>query len=88
MLPAQIIVTELGDETFIIAALMAMRHPKIIVYAGAMSALSVMTVSSRCFVIYGILRAAEPRFSPAMGLNSFRNLAPTSSFFLVCSHHR
>ena len=42
---AQILVTELGDETFIIAAIMAMRHPRLTVYAGAMSALGLMTVS-------------------------------------------
>lgn len=40
----QILVTELGDETFIIAAIMAMRHPRLVVYAGAMSALGFMTV--------------------------------------------
>ena len=36
--------TELGDETFIIAAIMAMRHPRLVVYVGAMSALVSMTV--------------------------------------------
>ena len=36
--------TEVGDETFIIAAIMAMRHPRIVVYAGAMTALIFMTV--------------------------------------------
>jgi putative Ca2+/H+ antiporter (TMEM165/GDT1 family) len=41
---AQILVTELGDETFIIAAIMAMRHPRLVIYAGAMSALGLMTV--------------------------------------------
>lgn len=40
----QILVTELGDETFIIAAIMAMRHPRMVVYIGAMSALISMTV--------------------------------------------
>lgn len=40
----QILVTELGDETFIIAAIMAMRHPRLVVYIGAMSALLSMTV--------------------------------------------
>ncbi|WZZ41636.1 hypothetical protein YC2023_037895 [Brassica napus] len=34
----------IGDETFIIAALMAMRHPKATVLSGALSALFVMTV--------------------------------------------
>jgi Ca2+/H+ antiporter, TMEM165/GDT1 family len=40
----QILVTELGDETFIIAAIMAMRHSRLVVYAGAMGALGFMTV--------------------------------------------
>ncbi len=43
----QILVTELGDETFIIAAIMAMRHSRLTVHAGAMSALALMTVSHR-----------------------------------------
>ena len=47
---AQILVTELGDETFIIAAIMAMRHGRAIVYAGAMSALSFMTVLLACIL--------------------------------------
>jgi len=41
-----ILVSELGDETFIIAAIMAMRHPRAIVFAGAICALAVMTVLS------------------------------------------
>jgi len=41
-----IVVSEIGDETFIIAALMAMRHPKSTVLSGALSALVVMTVLS------------------------------------------
>jgi len=41
-----ILATELGDETFIIAAVMAMRHPKFTVLAGALSALYFMTVLS------------------------------------------
>ena len=39
-----ILVTEVGDETFIIAAIMAMRHPRRVVYLGAMTALISMTV--------------------------------------------
>merc|ERR1719436_1113103 len=38
--------TELGDETFIIAAVMAMRHPKFVVLGGALAALYFMTVLS------------------------------------------
>lgn len=41
-----IIVSELGDKTFFIAAIMAMRHPRITVFAGAISALALMTVLS------------------------------------------
>ncbi|KAF0898196.1 hypothetical protein E2562_001839 [Oryza meyeriana var. granulata] len=43
---SMIIVSEIGDETFIIAALMAMRHPKSTVLSGALSALVVMTILS------------------------------------------
>ena len=42
----QILATELGDETFIIAAIMSMQHPRLVVYAGAMTALTFMTVST------------------------------------------
>lgn len=41
-----ILATEMGDETFIIAAVMAMRHPKFTVLGGALAALYFMTVLS------------------------------------------
>ena len=41
-----IVVSELGDKTFFIAAIMAMRHSRLIVYTGAMGALGAMTVLS------------------------------------------
>lgn len=41
-----ILATEMGDETFIIAAVMAMRHPKATVLSGALAALYFMTVLS------------------------------------------
>eukprot|EP00928_Gymnodinium_smaydae_P049256 TRINITY_DN33050_c0_g1_i1.p1 TRINITY_DN33050_c0_g1~~TRINITY_DN33050_c0_g1_i1.p1 ORF type:complete len:235 (-),score=50.38 TRINITY_DN33050_c0_g1_i1:245-949(-) len=41
-----ILATEMGDETFIIAAVMAMRHAKLTVLGGALSALYFMTVLS------------------------------------------
>ena len=41
-----IIVSELGDKTFFIAAIMAMRHSRLVIYAGAMSALGAMTILS------------------------------------------
>lgn len=43
---SMIIVSELGDKTFFIAAIMAMRHSRITVFAGAISALAVMTILS------------------------------------------
>lgn len=43
---AMILATEMGDETFIIAAVMSMRHPKFTVLAGALTALYFMTVLS------------------------------------------
>lgn len=41
-----IVVSELGDKTFFIAAIMAMRHPRLIVFTGAITALALMTVLS------------------------------------------
>jgi putative Ca2+/H+ antiporter (TMEM165/GDT1 family) len=41
-----IVVSEIGDKTFLIAAILAMRQPKLIVYLGAFGALAVMSVLS------------------------------------------
>lgn len=41
-----ILVSEIGDKTFFIAAIMAMRHPRITVFGGAISALALMTILS------------------------------------------
>ena len=41
-----IVVSELGDKTFFIAAIMAMRHSRVVVFLGALSALAVMTLLS------------------------------------------
>ncbi|CAG0913145.1 unnamed protein product [Notodromas monacha] len=41
-----VVVSEIGDKTFFIAAIMAMRHPRSTVFLGAMSALFLMTVLS------------------------------------------
>ncbi|GAB5353463.1 hypothetical protein AAMO2058_000038100 [Amorphochlora amoebiformis] len=43
---AMIIATELGDKTFFIAAIMAMKHNRTMVYTGAVGALALMTVLS------------------------------------------
>jgi hypothetical protein len=44
-----IIVSELGDKTFFIAAIMAMRHARWTVFTAAMAALSIMHVMSSFF---------------------------------------
>lgn len=41
-----IVVSELGDKTFFIAAIMAMKHPRSTVFIGAISALALMTLLS------------------------------------------
>jgi Ca2+/H+ antiporter, TMEM165/GDT1 family len=41
-----ILVTELGDKTFFIAAILAMRHGRLVVYTGAMLALGLMHIMS------------------------------------------
>lgn len=43
---AMIIASEIGDKTFLIAAILAMRHPRAVVFAGAFGALVVMSVLS------------------------------------------
>ncbi|KAG0310331.1 hypothetical protein BGZ99_000442, partial [Dissophora globulifera] len=46
---AMIMVSEIGDKTFLIAAIMAMKHPRLLVFSAALSALAVMTVLSAAF---------------------------------------
>lgn len=41
-----IVVSEIGDKTFFIAAIMAMKHPRMTVFLGAISALGIMTLLS------------------------------------------
>jgi putative Ca2+/H+ antiporter (TMEM165/GDT1 family) len=41
-----IIFSEIGDKTFLVAALMAMKHDRMVVFSAALSALTVMTVLS------------------------------------------
>lgn len=53
-----ILFTELGDKTFFIAAIMAMRHPRLIVFTGAITALALMTVLS---VVFGMAATIIPK---------------------------
>jgi putative Ca2+/H+ antiporter (TMEM165/GDT1 family) len=53
-----IVVSELGDKTFFIAAIMAMRHPRVTVFAGAIAALALMHTMS---ALFGALFTIIPR---------------------------
>jgi len=53
-----IIVSELGDKTFFIAAIMAMRHSRVVVFSGAIMALGLMTMLS---VFLGYATTIIPR---------------------------
>lgn len=55
---AMIIISEIGDKTFLVAALMAMRHDRIVVFAGAFAALLIMSVLS------GLLGHTMPKLLP------------------------
>jgi len=55
---SMIVVSELGDKTFFIAAIMAMRHPRLTVFGGAISALAFMTVLS---ALFGYVTTIIPR---------------------------
>ncbi|GFZ49359.1 hypothetical protein JCM24511_07479 [Saitozyma sp. JCM 24511] len=52
-----IVVSEIGDKTFLIAAIMASRHPRITVFAGAFASLVVMSILSAALgrVILGLV---------------------------------
>jgi len=57
-----IIVSELGDKTFFIAALMSMKHSHVVVFAGAIMALSFMTILSTA-VGYALPSLLSPTYT-------------------------
>jgi len=54
-----ILVSELGDKTFFIAAIMAMKYSRLTIFSGALLALAVMTVLS---VFMGAITTVIPRY--------------------------
>ena len=52
-------VSELGDKTFFIAAIMAMKYSRLTIFSGALLALAVMTVLS---VFMGAITTVIPRY--------------------------
>ncbi|KAF2837934.1 UPF0016-domain-containing protein [Patellaria atrata CBS 101060] len=69
---AMILFSEVGDKTFLVAALMAMRHPRLVVFSAAFSALIAMTVLS------AVLGHAVPTLLP----KRLTNLAAAILFFV------
>ena len=67
-----ILVSEIGDKTFLIAALMAMKHPRLLVFSSAFSALIAMTILS------AVLGHAVPTLIP----KRFTNFL-ASALFLI-----
>lgn len=67
-----IVFSEIGDKTFLVAALMAMRHPRLVVFSAAFSALITMTVLS------AVLGHAVPTLIP----KSFTNILAAGLFFV------
>ncbi|KAK3241619.1 hypothetical protein CYMTET_48633 [Cymbomonas tetramitiformis] len=66
-----IIMSEIGDKTFFIAAVMAMKHSRVTVLSGAFGALAVMTV----------LSAALGYLAPNLIPKKYTHLAATTLFF-------
>jgi putative Ca2+/H+ antiporter (TMEM165/GDT1 family) len=69
---AMIIVSEIGDKTFLLAAILAMRHPRLHVFVGAFGALVVMS----------ILSAALGHVLPALVPRAWTQLAAAALFFV------
>ena len=77
---AMIIVTELGDKTFFIAAIMAMRNPRGIIFAGAVGALIIMTILSTVigFALPQLLPKSSSR--EGRGLSQRTTAQPTQQY--------
>jgi len=67
-----IIFSEIGDKTFLIAAILAMRHPRAIVFAGALGSLIVMS----------ILSAAMGHLLPTLVPKTYTQFAAAFLFFI------
>jgi hypothetical protein len=76
-----IIISELGDKTFLIAALMAMRHPRGVVFFAAFASLLIMTVLSAA------LGHAVPHLSTFPNLTRRLTDCSTSSIYGPASSH-
>lgn len=82
---SMIVVSEIGDKTFLIAAIMAMRHPRMVVFSAASSALVLMTILSGLIgnILPQLLSPRLTRFAAAVlflvfGINLLREGLATS----------
>ncbi|EIN13113.1 vacuole protein [Punctularia strigosozonata HHB-11173 SS5] len=69
---AMIIFSEIGDKTFLIAAILAMRHPRMAVFAGAFLSLALMSV----------LSAALGHILPTLVPKAWTQLSAAALFFV------
>lgn len=69
-----IVVSEIGDKTFLIAAIMATRHPRITVFGGAFASLVVMSVLSAALgrVILGLIPKVSEDIQQGAERNGYR----------------
>lgn len=75
-----IFVSEIGDKTFFIAALLAMQYDKALVLLGSMSALSIMTVLS--VIIGRIFQSVPSQFQTTLPIGEYAAVALLTFFGL------
>ena len=74
-----IIVSEIGDKTFFIAAIMAMRHSRVVVLTGALGALVVMTFLSGNVMLFAIKNHCMIGYLESPMINKFSIINKESS---------
>ncbi len=76
-----IVVSEIGDKTFLIAAIMATRHARITVFGGAFTSLVVMSVLSAAMgrVVLGLVPKVGPYLFPESAIHKPLSLSLTRS---------
>src|SRR5258708_40093573 len=83
---AMIIFSEIGDKTFLIAAILAMRHPRIVVFAGAFGSLVVMSILSAA--MGHILPKLIPKRWTQLAAGAVRSLCLGATFVGAYEDHR
>lgn len=81
---SMVLASEIGDKTFFIACLMAMRFPKLIVFSGAMFALAAMTVLSALMGVV-VPNVLSVRFTQAASAVLFLVFGAKLLYTTMCS---